>query len=63
MDAASAIKANCDRRHGRETLISDGKRGNRALARENLRDQHQMIGVKDDSFVLIWQTWKQTLLQ
>ena len=56
MDAASAIKKNCDRRHGRETLITDGKRGNRALARENLRDQHQMIGVKDDSFVLIWQT-------
>ena len=29
------------------------KRGNRAQAREKLRDHHHMIGVKYDSFVLI----------
>ena len=36
-------------KHGTTT----GKRGNEALAREKLRDQHHRIGGKDDSFVLI----------
>jgi len=33
--------------------VVNGQRGNRAQAREKLRDQHHMIGVKNDSFVLI----------
>ena len=36
-------------KHGTTT----GKRGNEALAREKLGDQHHRIGGKDDSFVLI----------
>lgn len=46
------FKKNLIQRH-----VAGGTRG------KKLRDQHHMIGVKDDSFVLICQTRKKPLLQ